>query len=350
LNGGGRGYYALDITDPATPTFLWEIDSSAEANLGYSFGYPVVTKKADGTWVVLLTSGYNNTGPGDGVGYLFVRNALTGAHISRISTSVGDTTTPSGLSRIANWADDPGQNNTSVYAYGGDLLGNLWRFDINLNTATKFAILKDSSGVTQPITSRPELGLIDGKRVVFVATGKYLEVSDLTTTQQQTLYAIKDENSSTTLVNPRLNMVQQTLTTSGATRTATSNKVDFTTKLGWYVNLPDSGERVHVDLKLDSGLLIVPSTVPSSTVCLPGGYGWLNYFNYATGSNGTGIVSQKFNAPIVGINVFYTPDGKRHVSVVTSDHPTPDEPPQKLPDPDTSSFVGKKVIWRELIP
>ncbi|HEV7616672.1 MAG TPA: hypothetical protein VGO51_01050, partial [Burkholderiaceae bacterium] len=90
--------------------------------------------------------------------------------------------------------------------------------------------------------------------------------------------------------------------------------------------------------------------VPSSTVCLPGGYGWLNYFNYATGSNGTGIVSQKFNAPIVGINVFYTPDGKRHVSVVTSDHPTPDEPPQKLPDPDTSSFVGKKVIWRELIP
>jgi type IV pilus assembly protein PilY1 len=349
LNGGGRGYYALDITDPATPTLLWEIDSSAEANLGYSFGYPVITKKADGTWVVLFTSGYNNTSPGDGQGYLFVRNALTGAHISRIGTGAGDGTTPSGLAKIASWSNDPSKNNTSVYVYGGDLLGNLWRFDINANTVMNFAVLKDSSGVTQPITIAPELGLINSRRVVFVGTGKYLETSDLTTTQQQTLYAIKDENSATTLVNPRLNMVGQTLTTSGATRTATANKVDFNTKLGWYVNLPDSGERVHVDPILDSGLLIVASTVPSATVCLPGGYGWLNYFSYATGSNGQDIVSQQFNGSLVGINVYYI-DGIRYITGVTADDPTPKKPPIDIPNPPNSSFVGKKVIWRELIP
>jgi type IV pilus assembly protein PilY1 len=186
-------------------------------------------------------------------------------------------------------------------------------------------------------------------RVVMVGTGKYLETIDLSNTQQQTVYAIKDENSLTTLDNPRLNMVRQTLTASGATRTATANPVNFNTKLGWYVNLPDSGERVHVDPILDSGLLFVPSTVPSATVCLPGGYGWLNYFNYETGSNGQDLVSQQFNAPIVGINIFYL-NGVRIVTAVTSDDPTPKKPPKDPPSPPNSSFIGKKVIWRELIP
>ena len=326
LNGGGRGYYALDITNPAAPSLLWEISSSTEANIGYSYGYPVVTKKADGTWVVLFTSGYNNTSPGNGEGYLYVRNALTGAHIARIGTGAGDTTTPSGLAKISNYANDPTRNNTSVYVYGGDILGNVWRFNINNNTVLKLATLKDPSGAAQPVTAAPELGVAYGKRLVFVGTGKYLEKSDLENTQRQTLYAIKDDNLATTLVNPRLSLVRQTLTTLGATRTASQNEMDFRIDPGWFIDLSDSGERIHVEPILDSGLLIAPSTVPSNTVCSPGGYGWLNYFNYLNGNNADGIVSELFNAPIVGVNYYYTPDGKRHVSVATSDHPTPEQP------------------------
>ncbi|MFJ7567426.1 pilus assembly protein [Herminiimonas sp. NPDC097707] len=351
LNGGGRGYYALDITNPIAPSLLWEINSSTEANLGYSYGYPVVTKKADGTWVVLFTSGYNNTSPGNGEGYLYVRNALTGAHIARIGTGAGDTTTPSGLAKISNYANDPTRNNTSLYVYGGDILGNVWRFNINNNTVLKLATLKDPSGAAQPVTAAPELGVAYGKRLVFVGTGKYLEKSDLENTQRQTLYAIKDDNLVTTLVNPRLSLVQQTLTTSGSTRTASQNEMDFRSDPGWFIDLSDSGERIHVEPILDSGLLIAPSTVPSNTVCSPGGYGWLNYFNYLNGNNADGLVSELFNAPIVGVNYYYTPDGKRHVSVVTSDHPTPEQPTHELPNPPSAlSFKGKRVIWRELIP
>ena len=69
LNRGGKGYYALDVTDPASPALLWEF---TDANLGYSFGNPVITKLKDGTWVVLLSSGYNNA---DGLGRLYVVNA-----------------------------------------------------------------------------------------------------------------------------------------------------------------------------------------------------------------------------------------------------------------------------------
>ena len=66
LNGGGRGYYALDITNPSSPSLLWEFTTTAgigkvkDDDLGYTFGQPVVTRKADGTWVVLVTSGYDN--------------------------------------------------------------------------------------------------------------------------------------------------------------------------------------------------------------------------------------------------------------------------------------------------
>ena len=49
--------YALDITDTANPTFLWEF---SHQHLGLSFGNPIVTKLKDGTWAVAegSTAGY----------------------------------------------------------------------------------------------------------------------------------------------------------------------------------------------------------------------------------------------------------------------------------------------------
>ena len=267
LNGGGRGYYALDITNPAVPALLWEFTTMSgigatagydDDDVGYSFGQPIITRKADGTWVVLVTSGYNNTSLGNGKGYLYVLNASTGAIISKIATNVGDTTTPSGLAKIAGWNDEPAGNEAG-YVYGGDLLGNVWRFDINSTvTATvadgeigtgdvmKFAELySDGAGTSpQPITTTPVLGRIAGKRVIFIGTGKYLENGDLTTTQVQTQYAIKDDNATSTLVNPRNTLVNQTLSNNPdgtATRLTSGNAVNFYTGRGWYVDFPDSG-------------------------------------------------------------------------------------------------------------
>ncbi|MDP2804777.1 MAG: PilC/PilY family type IV pilus protein, partial [Gallionellaceae bacterium] len=370
LNGGGRGYYALDITDPVAPVLLWEftpttgIGKFQDDGVGYGFGQPIITRKVDGTWVVLVTSGYNNTSPGDGNGYLYVLNASTGAIISKISTGVGSTTTPSGLAKIAGWNDVPAGNQTG-YVYGGDLLGNLWRFDINSTTLAtigtgdvmKFAALfSDSAGTSpQPIMTTPTLGKIAEQRVVFIGTGKYLETSDLTTTQTQTIYAIKDANATGVLTNPRNSLVRQTLSNNPdgtSTRLVTNNTVDFYTGRGWFVDLPDSGERVNIDSKLVQGTLIVPSIVPSNTVCSPGGYGWLNYFNYATGGAvdiSTNKASDKYDATIVGVNVIYV-DGTPKVGVVTSTDPTPDLNSNVRFSGSSPRFSSRRVIWRELIP
>ena len=246
--------------------------------------------------------------------------------------------------------------------------GNLWRFDINSTVTAaigtgdvlKFATLFSDAGASpQPITTTPVLGNIVGKRVVFIGTGKYLETGDLTTTQKQTQYAIKDDDATTTLVNPRNTLVQQflinnpdgtatrlssgTATTGAATN---SNAVDFLTGRGWYVDFPDGGsggvgsERVNIDAKLVQGTLLVPTIVPSSTVCSPGGFGWLNFFDYKTGAAviaGSGLASVKYDSTIVGVNVIYI-EGKPIVEVVTSTNPTPEVdkkvvfPVQRQPD------------------
>jgi type IV pilus assembly protein PilY1 len=209
----------------------------------------------------------------------------------------------------------------------------------------------------------PVLGTILGKRVIFVGTGKYLEVADLSTTQVQTQYAIKDDDATTTLVNPRNSLVQQFLIAnpdgtatrlSAASASATStgqNTVDFGTGRGWFVDLPDLRERINIDSKLVQGTLLVPSIVPSATECAPGGSGWLNFFDYRTGGAVTtsGIASGKYDSPIVGINVLFI-EGNPVVEVVTSTEPTPKIDPSVDFKATAGGFTGKRMLWRELIP
>ena len=258
------------------------------------------------------------------------------------------------------------------YVYGGDLQGNVWRFDINSTAAAtvgtgaamKLASLyadgttANAAGTSpQPIMTTPILGNIVGKRVVFIGTGKYLETADLSTSQKQTQYAIKDDDATATLVNPRTTLVNQTLTNNPdgtATRLSSGNTVDFFAGRGWYVDFPDTGERVNIDAKLVQGTLLVPTIVPSNTICSPGGYGWLNFFDYKTGGSvtptpGIPLASVKYDSTIVGINVLYV-QGSPIVEVVTSTNPTPKKDPDVAFKATAVGFTGKRVIWRELIP
>lgn len=305
LNGGGRGYYALDVTDPANPKALWEFtyDTSAgggytkDANLGYTFGNPVITKKVGGTWVVLVTSGYNNVSPGDGIGHLYVLNAADGAILGNISSGAGTTTSPSGLARIAAWTDSGMTDNTALRVYGGDMQGNLYRFDINDNVgapgfdAQQIAYFRNSSGAVQPITTKPELGDVDGAAVVYVGTGRYLGVSDLSDTTVQSFYAIKDTLGASSIGNARAatGMVQQTVSNTtapsgAAARTTSVNTVDFSTGKGWFFDLPDSGERNNTDSTLALGTLVFTTNVPNSSACTVGGYSWIYFVDYRTGT------------------------------------------------------------------
>ena len=303
LNAGGRGFYALDITDPNNPRALWELcnDSAlcgaVDADIGLSFGNPVITKRAsDGRWVALLTSGYNNVSGGDGRGYLYVVDVGTGAILNKVATGVGSSTDPAGLAKISAWARDPDTDNTSQYVYGGDLLGNVWRFDLGSTTpgVLRLATLADSAGRPQPVTVRPELGQVDGHRVVFVGTGRYLGGSDLQNPSTLSppgawsyvgsAYAIKDNG--TAWGNPRsLNtFVPKTVTTiSSNQRGVTGGAVNWSTEAGWYMDFPSTGERVNIDLSLTLGTLVLTTNVPNDNACTAGGDSWIYQLNYRDG-------------------------------------------------------------------
>lgn len=302
LGAGGRGYYALDVTDPDNPKALWEF---TETDLGLTFGNPIITKLKNGTWVVVFASGYNNVSAGDGNGHLYVLDAKTGALMKKLptytsgTTPAGTTTTPSGLTKINAWVDSP-IDNTAKRFYGGDLLGNLWRFDVdNLVTPNGAALPLAKfqvGGVPQPITTRPELAEITAnggtRDIVLVSTGEYLGTSDLSTTGQQSIYAIQDKLTGTGLGDVRAGgtLVTQTLTqttsaSSQKIRTVTSNAVDWSQKNGWMVDLLSAGERVNVDMVLQFNTLVVASNIPNSDACTVGGESWLYQLSVGTGSN-----------------------------------------------------------------
>jgi type IV pilus assembly protein PilY1 len=400
LNDGGRGFYALDVTNPLAPRALWEfkvrkpsvtacaatlaqaVGASDDCDLGLSYGNPIITKlKSTGKWVVIVTSGLNNTGlepgiavgtaqrQGDGGGYLYILDAVTGTILQKIPTNVGSPGTaasnytdadPSGLARINNWVDNSLTDNTTLAVYGGDMKGNLWRFDLDNTSATyltavKVATLTDASGtIPQPITTKPELGLISSRRVIFVGTGRFLGISDKVDTDPQTIYAIADDLTGNTAVTGRTPLVQQTITTdaSGTTRSISSvQTVDWSNAAvrGWFIDLPDVGERVNVDPQLQLGTLVVASNVPSSDTCVAGGTAWINTLDFKTGGFVEGAtnnaVSQKISASVaVGINVIQLPGGKVVTIVTTADN---QQLPVNTPVAPTS-FQGKRVGWREL--
>lgn len=384
LKAGGRGFYALDITDTLNPLMLWEFSSANDPSIGYSYAKPIITKRIiqnEGNpveqWVVLVTSGLNNVplpraapdsysdeNVGDGKGYLYVLNPIEGFVLNKIATGVGTTAVPSGLGKISAWSESPGTNNLTQYVYGGDLLGNLWRFDIKANTVAKIATLKDAAGTAQPITTEPELTQLTvssaKKRFVMVGTGKLVFENDRSDEQTQSVYGFIDnfDASATTISDPRSVLVNQTLTATTAPngakiRTVSSNEVDLALKLGWYIDFPDARERVNVDPKLIGGTLVVPSNAPQEGICISGGYSWLNFFDFRTGKAAKGTVNNLAslhggNALIVGMAIMKLGTGFV-INVTLSDSPTPVKMHGTPIGATSEGTTARRVSWREII-
>ena len=359
LGGGGQAYFALDITDPAAPVLLWEFSSATDSDLGYSYGNPIITKRAsDGKWIVAFASGYNNTA-GDSKGRLYVVDALTGTKLSEIITD-NSVTNPdvSGIARINNFVSNTMTDNTTQYVYGGDLGGALWRFDLTAASAQKLGSTSATTG-NQPITVRPEIGYVrDGggtyHRVIYFATGRYLGFNDLSSnvpsaTVAQAVYAVADTGSNLgVLTASAAKLVSQTIT--AATRSIDNPlPVDLASKNGWYVNLP-VGQRVSVDLKLQVGTLVVVANIPQDDYCVVGGSSVLYEFAYKTGAAISTIPAKTVGFPIgssigTGLTLIKLPNNKVVAIVTQADTSVP---VLSLATEAGSGLNLRRVSWREL--
>jgi len=311
MNGGGQGYYALDVTNPAdtskaAPTFttanaanilLWEFTSADDSDMGYSHNLPQINsftgqavqiaKMENNRWAVIVGNGYNSTG-GKAVLYiLFITGGEDGSWT--IGTDyiklIADSGTGNGLSTPTPF-DTNGNGKVDVI-YAGDIKGNLWKFDVSSATPSSWNVAIGGtplfvSGTSKPIIAPPSISFHPkGGRLVLFGTGKYLETADTTSTNTQTIYGVWDNNTAATVTADAL--VQQVMT-DGTTRTATQNAVSYSTTIkGWYVNLPVSGERITGVPSLEDGIFVFASIVPSASPCDFGGRGFVNAVDFLTG-------------------------------------------------------------------
>ncbi len=206
------------------------------------------------------------------------------------------------------------------YIYAGDLNGNLWRFDVPADenkvgeaTVTKWGVAnsgsplfvaKNEAGKRQPFVSPPSViphtvkeSAEDGSlvvksgRLVLAGTGKYLENSDRTNTDVQSFYAVWDRDLSGLT---RGNLFKQTFNTdtpglrtqsSGAKPqpryctastlagcpNASDTGADSKRQLGWYWDMPTSGERLTGKINVINGVVLFNTFFPAPDYIVEGG-------------------------------------------------------------------------------
>jgi type IV pilus assembly protein PilY1 len=230
LGRGGRGYYCLDISDVENPTLdaelnrasivKWEYpvnsnpeNKTVDRDMGYSYSQAYAVNSAAG-WVVIFGNGYDSYN-GEAVLYALRINSdgsLVSTTPTKIRTNSGDASSNcNGLSTPA--LIDVNLDGLVDFAFAGDLLGNMWKFDLRDSNVANWDVFynenpdgssinkkplfqaRNASGFRQPITTRPDImrPCVPGRDGYFVlfGTGRYIGIDDFNTAVQS-IYGIWD--------------------------------------------------------------------------------------------------------------------------------------------------------------
>jgi type IV pilus assembly protein PilY1 len=217
-------YVCMDITDPRNPRLLWE---RSYENLGMTTSYPTVVQVgatynssssewSGGQWYAAFGSGPNDdlgktdyNGYSDQNGYVFVVDIKTGKELQKFNTGLGNAvmSSPASLDKGSDSDTSPVNGLTynvdAIYIGSANYSGGQWdgtMFKINTRSPDSvpsvdpgdwtFYTLFESPA---PITAAPSLSVdtLDNVWVLF-GTGRFQEMADRVTTDQNYLFGIKD--------------------------------------------------------------------------------------------------------------------------------------------------------------
>ena len=325
LRRGGTSYYALDISDPDSPSLMWHIDADTTnfGELGQSWSQPRIgfsklnISSNVAKPVLFFGGGYDtskdNTGVGgdDNVGRaIYMVDAATGAKLWSMADSNADTTfagTDSIPSSIATLDSDGDGLVDRLYA--GDTGGNVWRVDMPGDTKADFSVFKlaslggddhendrrffnEPSVVRTFITETLESQVTDAENNTTTVTvtqetpydavliGSGDRSNPLGTDTNDTFFMLKDKNIVTQTFSSSSSPATPTAITHSNT---TSDLYDFTEnpfgtvsdeglqelavavskKSGWYFDLEQSGE------KSTSSAIVINNTAYFTTFTPP---------------------------------------------------------------------------------
>ncbi|MBT1443403.1 rRNA (guanine-N1)-methyltransferase [Shewanella sp. JM162201] len=345
LRRGGSAYYALDITNPDSPRFMWRIDASSPGMdlMGQSWAKPVVTfiPGYDTTPVLIFGAGYSpankditTVGARDTLGRgVFVVNAASGELIHSFGpNSSGNMTVMPGIQdSIPNEVAILDGNNDGLTdrIYATDTGGNVWRMDMpgaspsdnnNRWSAFKFAALGGNTVATDrrffagPVVAQTALN-----STVEYSTTENGNTSTVTTTQlvpydavvvgsgirpapqdlqrEDMFFTLQDRNigvrsydgSNSDRVPPAPLRITDLYDVTSAPPVTKVQNVAFGRKRGWYYNFGRSGEKSLSAASIVKGRVFFTSYVPgqagsaASNQCLVPGKGYLYGFDLHRG-------------------------------------------------------------------
>ena len=400
LGGGGSGIFAIDVTDPDeefnADNFLWEYSSADDGDFGFSMSQPATVAMNDGKFRVIVGNGYNSA---SNRASLFILDVSDGSKIKEITTSAPVNQGPNGLSSPVP-VDVNGDRVVDV-VYAGDLLGNLWKFDVSNKQPNQWGVellftAEGPSGELQPITSRPTItGHPSGDVMVLFGTGRYFAVNDQVLPPLDidrdvyTFYGIRDSGSGTV---SRADLLAQEITNEDPyspddpamfRETSRYEPEEGTEPAGWYLDLvsPVEGkqtERVVVEPVMVGESVVFVTLVPSEEPCSFGGDGWVMVMNALTGQQSEGPILDTnrdgeindADDPAAGIRstvgilskpaVVRNPDGTTTLYIRGNDHlggggpggdgsdPDENEAPGTMSEDVLGDSRGGRQAWRQI--
>jgi len=293
----------------------------ASKDIGHLYAPPVVSaidggrseqiaKLNNGRWAVVMGNGVNSVNERP----VLLIQYLDGPR--ELLSIVAHATTHQGNGLSAPRLLDVNGDGRMDVAYAGDLQGNLWKFNLTDTDATKWGVsdwsgggmpcksasctplftARDaaSSANLQPITTAPlwMAHPLGGVQILF-GTGRSLEEADRASAKVQTIYSVWDFSQYTvdkgrlsestdarSTIPGRSALVQQSVTGAVTSRTSGTElptlffnssrqpvayaRTNPSSPRGWYMDLPDAGERVLSNPQPFEGQkVIVTTTVPA---------------------------------------------------------------------------------------
>ncbi|MDY6790175.1 MAG: PilC/PilY family type IV pilus protein [Thermodesulfobacteriota bacterium] len=387
MGKGGKGLYCLNVTDidtvgdpesaaTAADIVEWEYpdssdpDNSPDPDMGYGFSRAFIVDSNIGSKVVILGNGYDST---DNKAVLYVFDAATGTLLRKIDTGAGSAVDCNGLSTPV--LIDINLDKKVDYAFAGDLLGNMWKFDLTANNTGSWEIAysdgvnkkplfqaKSELGFSQPITMKPDVmrqcGIDKEGYMVLFGTGRYIGNTDFLDTSVQTVYGIWDwadhwtAGGETgpdkylghlTAGSPRmlsnldgngaLSANAQGVTLQNQTqaffgdvggekfRVLSDNQISLyslssdppNSHAGWYFDLPATSERSIMNVFVRDYVLNVITTIPSDSPCGAGGDSILMSMDACDGS--------RLDAAFFDINSDGTIDMQDMINIGSANNP-----------------------------
>lgn len=316
MRRGGRNYYALDVTNPLEPKYLWQInggtgkfkklgqtwskmipakvkwDGQEKNVLFFGGGYDRDTEDCLGSGASLNCSDGPIRRPNVSMGNaIFMVDALTGAYLwSASNESSSELTLSEMKSSIVGDLNiiDTDQDGLADLIYSSDTGGRLWRIDLDNNPTTGNdmqaygGLIADmNGGKTNNIQfyNTIDVSYINDKNSSALphfqlAIGSGYRAHPLNTMTNNRFYIINDYNVTNKPTSANKSSFYQTVTESDLVNTAVNGPLVSTSKpKGIFHKLPYAGEKVLArSITAENKIFFTtyrPNTGLASTSCAP---------------------------------------------------------------------------------